>query len=470
MTTMSLKPQFSASPTRTPPTLGRFPFGVLPEFRRDPLGLYGRAMLQHRDLVRMRFGPRFSYTVYHPDFIKRILVDNNKNFQRHELGNGLLKRLIGENLLTSDGEFWLRQRRLLQPAFHRQRIHGLGGIMTDSATQMLQRWDQVPADQEIDLAREMMQVTLRVVGRALFSVDLLQDSSGLGRSIEMGSRYFAYRLGRLFAPPLWVPTKINREYKAAVQSVLHIVPDMISARRQFIAQHGTADEGERQFDMIDLLLAARYEDTDEGMDDEQLATEIRMFIAAGHETTSNTLTWTLYLLSQHPDVEAKLHREVDETLSGRLPTTDDLARLPYAKMVLEEAMRLYPAAWVLARQSIGEDQFGEYVIPPHHGVVVPIFAVHRHPDYWPEPERFDPERFTAEQAAQTHRFAYLPFGGGPRQCIGSAFALTEAQLILAMITQRYQPRVRPGYQVEPEAQITLKVRGGLPVRLVRRWA
>jgi cytochrome P450 len=468
MTTTSVHPPVHGIGLRTPPVVGNFPFGVLPEFQRDPLKLYVRAMHEHRDIARLRFGPRFSYTLFHPDFIKRVLVDNNKNYQRNKVGNALLKQVSGENLLTSDGEFWRRQRRLMQPAFHRQRILGFGQIMTNSAAQMIERWEQTPETHYIDMAHEMMQVTLHVVGQSLFSVDLLQDSTGLGRAIEVASAYFSYRLGRLLTPPLWIPTRRNREYKTTTAAVLHVVPEMIAARRQSIAAHGTADETGRQYDMLDLLLDVCYEDTGKGMSDEQLATEIRMFVAAGHETTSNSLTWTLYLLSQHPDVEARLHAEIDTVLAGRTPTVDDLPRLVYTKMVIEEAMRLYPAAWAIARQSIGEDQLGAYRMPANQGLVMPVFAVHRHPDFWVEPERFDPERFTPEQAASRHKFAYVPFGAGPRQCIGNTFALTEAQLILAMIAQGYEPRLLPGYRVNPEALITLKVKGGLPMMLQRR--
>jgi cytochrome P450 len=440
----------------------------LPEFRRDPLGLYLRALRQHGDVVRLRFGPRYSYTIFHPEYVKHILVDNNKNYIRNQFSNNLLKEILGLTLLTADGDDWLQRRRLLQPAFHRQRIAGFGGLITGSAAEMLARWAQHPADQPIDLAQEMMRVTLQVVGQALFSEDLLQESRGLAHSIEVGSSYFIYRLGRLFAPPLWLPTKVNRAYLAARSAVLHVVPDMIAARRRLIAQQGTADEAGRQADMIDLLLDARDEETGAALSDEGLAQEIRMFIAAGHETTSNTLTWTLYLLSQHPAVEAKLQAEVDSVLDGRIPSMADLPALVYTKMVIEEAMRLYPAAWVLSRQSVEEDQLGEYRMPAKQGLAVPIYAVHRHPDFWEEPEQFDPERFAPARSATQARFAFMPFGGGPRQCIGAGFALTEAQLILAMIAQRYQPRLQPGYQVLPEPLITLRVKGGLPMRLVRR--
>jgi cytochrome P450 len=455
---------------RTPPTYGRFLIGVLPEFRRDPLQLFVGLMQQYRDLVRLRFGPRYSYTLFHPDLVKRVLVDNHKNYERNAFGNELLKQQIGLNLLTSDGDFWLRQRRLMQPAFHRQRIQGFGTIITQSAAAMLDRWAATPPGAVLDVAHEMMQVTLQVVGQSLFSTDLLQDSQGLGHSIEVSSQFYAYRLGQLFRTPLWLPTRRNREYKAATNAVLHVVPAMITARRQLIAAQGTADETGRQYDMLDLLLDVRDEETGAAMSDEQLATEIRMFIAAGHETTSNTLTWTLYLLSQHPEVDERLLAEVDSVLNGRTPTVADLPQLVYTKQVIEEAMRLYPAAWLIARQSIGEDRLGEYHVPPKQGALIPIFAIHRHPEFWVEPERFDPDRFAPEAVAQQHRFAFLPFGGGPRQCIGAGFAQTEAQLILPMILQRYRLRLQPGYTVVPEPLVTLRVKGGLPMTLVPRTA
>jgi cytochrome P450 len=470
MTTASVQQPQPLSGLRKPPLIGRFPLGVLPEFRRDPLRLYLGALEHHRDLVRLRFGPRDSYTLFHPELIKYVLVDHNKNYQRNKFGNELLKELIGLNLLTSDGDFWLHQRRLMQPAFHRQRVQGFGPIITDSAAAMLARWAALPPATTVDVAREMMTVTLRVVGQALFSVDLLAESQGLGRSIEMGSIYYAYRLGRLFAPPLWVPTPMNRAYQAATKAVLHLAPNLISERRRLIATHGPAEASGRQYDMLDLLLDARDEATGAAMSDDQLATELRMFIAAGHETTSNTLTWTLYLLARHPAVAAKLYDEIDAVLAGRTPTMADLPQLVYTKMVIDEAMRLYPAAWIMARQSIAADQLGDYLIPAKTGVVIPIFAVHRHPAFWAEPDQFDPERFAPTVAATHHRFAYMPFGGGPRQCIGAGFAQAEAQLILAMIAQQYQLQLPPGYVATPEPLVTLRVKGGLPMRLLPRKA
>jgi cytochrome P450 len=458
----------AAKEAKPAPSIGRLPFGVLPEFQRDPLGLYVRTMQHYPEIVRMRFAHRWSYTIYHPDFVKHILVDNNRNYKRNEFGNKLLKIVSGENLVTSDGDFWRKQRRLMQPAFHRKRIESFGRIMTGAAEAMLARWGKLPAGTTLMVDEEMMRVTLQVVGEALFSVDLTAEAHELGRVITESSEYFAYRLANIFAPPLWVPTARNRRFKNAVASAAPIVPEMIAARRHHIAEHGPAEQAGRAYDMLDLLLEARYEETGEGMEDGQLNREVQTMITAGHETTSNSLTWALYLLSKHPEVEVRLHAEVDQLLKGRVPTIEDLPRLPYTQQVMEEAMRLYPAAWAMSRQSIGEDQLGPYPLPANASVVLPIYAVHRHPDFWEEAERFDPDRFSEEKKEKQHRFAYFPFGGGPRQCIGNTFALMEARLILAMIAQRYSLRTAPGYTAIPEPLVTLRVRNGLPMTLEPR--
>lgn len=468
VTTTERLPNRTTPGKRTPPAIGSLPLGVLPEFQRDPLGLYIRTMHQYRDIVRMRFAHRWSYVVFQPAYVKHILVDNNRNYKRNAFSNDLLKLITGENLVTSDGEFWRKQRRLMQPAFHRKRIEGFSSLVTNAAGDMLAHWAQLPAGHRLNIDQEMMKLTLRVVGQALFSADLTGAARDLGSSITAGSEYFAYRLKNLFAPPLWVPTRRNRAYKQASAAAATIVPRMIAARRQEIAQHGTAEQSGRAYDLMDLLLEARYEDTGEGIDDAQLTTEIQTMIGAGHETTSNTLTWTLYLLGEHPDIEAKLHEEVDRVLAGRTPTLADLPQLTYTEQVLQESMRLYPAAWGIARQTIGPDQLGDYAIPAEAGITIPIYAIHRHPDFWQAPDRFDPERFRPEASEERHRFAYFPFGGGPRQCIGNTFALMEAHLILAMIAQRYRLRLVPGSPVIPEPLVTLRVRDGLPMTLEGR--
>lgn len=468
MSVASRGTKLSVSRRKPIPAMGGGLLGILPEFQRHPLGLYLRAMHEYGDLVKMRFAHIDSYVVYHPDFIKHILVDNNRNYKRNEFGNNLLKIISGENLVTSDGEFWRRQRRLIQPAFHRKRIESFGTIITEATQQMLQRWAALPANEILQMDQEMMRLTLRVVGESLFSVDLTDETNELGNVITVSSEYFAYRLKHVFAPPLWMPTYQNRRFKKAVASAADIVPNIIRARRQQIEKQGPAEATGRDYDMLDLLLDAQYEDTGEGMEDAQLNREVQTMITAGHETTSNSLSWTLYLLSQHPEVLAKLEAEVDRVLAGRTPTLDDLPHLVYTEMVLEEAMRLYPAAWAISRQAIEADVLGEYELPANAGLVLPIFAIHRHPDFWEEAERFDPERFQAEKKAEYHRFAYFPFGGGPRQCIGNTFAMLEARLVLAMITSRYRVHLAPGAEVTPEPLVTLRIKHGLPMTLALR--
>lgn len=453
---------------KIPTERGRFLTGVLPEFRQDPLNLYVRVMQEHGDFVKVFYGPFAGYHVSHPDHVKRILIDNNHNYSRNKRGNRLLKLITGENLVTSDGEMWRKQRRLLQPAFHRKRINGFGNLMTDSANQMLERWSEFPAGQVLDVDKEIKDLTFTIVGLALFGVDLSNETSGMGRVMTAGSEYFSYRLGNVLAPPLWVPTRRNRTFKNDYRVLAHLGPQMVRERREEIEQKGTADEAGRQFDMMDLLLEARYEETGEGMSDEQLITEINTMLGAGHETTANTLSWTLYLLSQYPEAEAKLQEEVDRVLSGQTPTVEDLGELTYTRMMLNESMRLYPAAWAMARQSIESDQLGPYTLPADASVLIPVYAIHRHPDFWDEPDHFNPERFSPEKEKAIHRFAFFPFGGGPRQCIGQSFALMEAQLILAMIVQRYRLRLVPGHIVEPQPLITLRMKHGLMMTLEQR--
>jgi len=453
---------------KIPVERGRFPMGVLSEFRKNPLNLYTRVMREHGDLVKVHYGPIVGYHVTHPDYISHILIKNNRNYCRNDMSRQLLIMITGQNVLSSEGDYWFKQRRILQPVFLRKRIQGFSEIMTQNAAQMLDRWQELPDNQALDVNEEMMELTYKIVGLSLFGVDLSDSSSQMGHIMNVNNEFFMYRIANVTAPPLWVPTRRNREFKKAQTLLADLGPSMVSQRRQEIAEQGTADEAGRQYDMIDLLLEARYEDSGEGMADEQISMEINTMLGAGHETTSNTLSWTIYLLSQHPDVEAKVHAEVDRVLDGRVPTVEDLKELVYTKMVLNESMRLYPAAWAMSRQTIEPDRLGKYDIPAGASTLISIHAVHRHPDFWDDPERFAPERFAPEKVKEMHRFAFMPFGGGPRQCIGQGFAEMESQLLLTMIAQRFRLRLVPGHPVEPEPLITLRLKHGLMMTLEKR--
>lgn len=438
-------------------------FGVIDEFRRDMLGFYQQAMVDYGDVVRLRLLWVNTYAVTHPDAVRYVLQENNRNYRRNRFVNNLIKRYLGKGLFTLDGESWLSRRRLMQPAFHRQRLHGMASIMTAATEQMLTAWEERPANQPLSIDEEMTQVTLRIAGQTLFRIDLLGEAKRVGDAFVETTAYTSKRMQTPFLLPRFVPTPENRRFNRATATLDQTIYAMIRERRQ-----RRADDSQATTDLLAMLMAARDEETGEAMSDEQLRHEIALLIFAGHDTTANALTWAFYLLSQHPAAEAKLHAEVDSVLQSRTPTIDDLPNLSYTRMVVEESLRLYPPAWTIGRQSIVADTIGGYHIPANANLILPIYVIQRDPRWWPDPERFDPERFAPELSDSRHRFAYLPFGGGPRLCIGSSFAMMEAQLVLATIAQRYRLRLLPDYPVQPKPVVMLCPSNGLPMTVERR--
>ena len=449
-----------AAARRSPPgPRGHLLWGMLPELRRNKLRLFGETVRAYGDVTRLRFLHVTTYSVQSPEGIKHVLQDNNRNYRKGEFVNGVLTLALGENLLTTDGESWLSRRRLMQPAFHRQRIAAFGAMMEQITHDTLDQWRGQPEGEYMDMEHEMMALTLRIAGQTLFSVDLLGESQALGDAFTVLSQFIDYRLETPYPPPLFVPTAQNRRFKQAMRTIDQTVQAMIAERRR--------KPSEKQ-DLLAMLMEARDADTGEGMTDQELRHEIGLMIFAGHETTATTLTWALYELARNDEVAQKLADEVDAVLAGRPATVADLPNLPYARMIVDEALRLYPAAWNLSRQAINDDVVCGYQIPAGAQLSLSTFAVHRDPRWWSEPERFDPERFTPERAAGRPPYAYLPFGGGPRLCIGNMIALTEAPLILAAIAQRYRLRLKPDHPVEPHPLVTLRTSHGLPVRLAPR--
>jgi cytochrome P450 len=445
--------------SRAPGPRGHLLWGMLPELRRDMLGLYRRTAQEYGDVVRLRFLWVNTYAINSPDAIKRVLQDNNRNYVKGKFINNVLKMGLGENLLTTDGESWLSRRRLMQPAFHRQRIASFGAAMTDASQLMVQRWRDLPAGAQLDMEEEMMAVTLRIAGQTLFSVDLLGEAQALGHAFTDLSAFVNYRMQTAFPPPPFVPTAHNRRFRRALQTIDRTVQAIIDGRRR--------QGGEHQ-DLLSMLMEARDADTGEAMNDQQLRDEIVLMMFAGHETTATTLTWALYELARNSEAEAKLHAEVDSVLNRRPPTMQDLPNLPYTRMVIDEALRLYPAAWSLARQALNEDEVAGYMLPAGADLSLMVYNVHRDPRWWDDPEHFDPERFTPERSTGRPHYAYLPFGGGPRLCIGNQIALTEAPLILASIAQQYRLRLAPGHPVQQRPLLTLRTSNGLPMIVERR--
>jgi cytochrome P450 len=428
--------------------------------QRDPLGFLQTLAHDYGDVVRFRFYLYPIHFINHPDVVKRVLQDHHRNYNKDVIDYRLLRRLGGNGLLVNDGTSWLRQRRLIQPAFHRQRIEAFGTLMTNATLSMLETWEQPARDGEVlDVAEEMMRLTLRIVAQALFSSDINAAIEPFGQAFRLLNGAFI----QLFYQP-WrflpgLPSSPWRRLQAARRTLNTVVAQLIAQRRQ-----QSVDKG----DLLSMLLLGQDEETAQGMDDRQISAEVLTLLLAGHETTALALTWTCYLLDAHPEVEQRLHECLTAELGGRVPTVDDLPHLPYLGMVLAEALRLYPPAWSFLRNAVAADTLGGYHIPKRGMVMISPYTLHRHPAFWEQPEVFDPERFTPERSASRPRFAYLPFGGGPRQCIGNTFALTEAQLVLAIVAQRYRLRVVPDHPIEAEPLITLRLRHGLRVRLERR--
>jgi cytochrome P450 len=424
--------------------------------RRDPLGFVTGLARDHGDVVLLRLGHLRVWFLFHPDHVRHVLQENHQNYVKGRLV-ARTRVLIGDGLFTSEGGSWLRQRRLAQPAFHRARIAALVGPIVDATAERLAGWDAAAArGAVVDVAAGMSALTLTIVGRALFGHDLGARAAEAGRALQAALAFTAARTLSYVALPLALPTPRHRAFRAAVRVLDDVVFGLIDARRS---------AGEAREDLLGLLMAARDGETGEALTPGQLRDQVMTFVLAGHETTAVALAWTCWLLARHPGVAAAVAAEVRDVLGGRRPAFDDVARLRLTRMAIEEAMRLYPPVWGIGRQAIGEDRIGGHRLPAGAVVNVSPWVTHRHPAFWPEPERFEPARFAPDAVASRPRFAYFPFGGGPRQCIGESFALLEAQLVLAMVVQRFHLALLPGHTVEPEVHLTLRPRGGLPMVL-----
>jgi cytochrome P450 len=434
------------------------PYGSFQEFLRDPLGFQVRARERFGDVFRFRIGPLLIHFLFHPDHVRRVLHDQQKNYLRG-WQYGLLRRLLGDNLVVSEGDFWLRQRRLAQPAFHRQRLTGYAEVMVDATSQLLVRWAETAArGKTIDIAAEMSRLALAIAGRTLFSRDVSHEADTVGQAFGVSSRYLEQRFNRPFTSlPVWVPTAHNRRFQEAVRTLNRIVSALIQERRREDRDHG---------DLLSLLMQARDEETGATMTDDQLRSEALTFFVAGHETTATALTWTWYLLATHAAIRQRVRSEVAAVLGDRLPTIEDVSQLVTTRMVLEEAMRLYPPIWAIARQAVGDDEIDGFRIPARSTVVLCQYVTHRHPDIWEQPEVFDPDRFTPERVAQRARYAYFPFLGGPHQCIGNEFAMLEMRLIVALVLRKFDLELLPDQAIQPAASLVLRPNG--PVRMTLR--
>ncbi|MEZ4441392.1 MAG: cytochrome P450 [Polyangiaceae bacterium] len=446
---------------RLPPLLPSPPIiGSLLDLRRDRLATFRRAMALG-DVVRLRFPGVEGVLLSHPEHVRKVFIDEHRAFGKQTRGYNTLRIALGNGLVTSEGSFWRRQRRIAQPGFHRRRIAAFAETMTRATEDMLARWQKRPdPESPLDIGHEMMGLTFRIVGECLMGTDLSGEASAVGEAVTTLLKATVDRTTRPVLLPLEVPTPKNKKLKRALEVLDSLVLDIIARRRK---------SGERPGDLLDMLMNTEDEETGERMTDRQLRDEIVTLVLAGHETTAAGLTWSFYLLSTHPAELRRLREELDEVLPDRrIPTNDDLSRLAYTRAVFSEAMRLYPPIWFVARSVHEPIDFGGYDVRPGQVVFISPMLIHHDRRFFPNPEGFEPERFLGEAEKAIPKHAYIPFITGPRQCIGNNFAIMEAQLILATVLPRFDLELVTGTSVIAEPTVTLRPKYGLPMIVTPR--
>ncbi|MEZ4667129.1 MAG: cytochrome P450 [Anaerolineae bacterium] len=430
--------------------------GSLRSLRANRLDFISNNRDTYGDIVYFRVGPRRVYQLNNPEYVQYVLVKHPEKFHKSSALKRATKQTIGQGLLTSDGELHKRQRKLVQPSFHHNRISVYADVMVQYTNSMLEDWTE---NQCLDIAHEMMRLTMRIVAKTLFDADVSEDANSIGAAITTGLEATMERITRLTQIFEKLPTPTNQKRHKAFKFLDDTITGIINERRS---------RGEDKGDLLSMLLMAEDEETGDQMSNEQVRDEAVTLFIAGHETTANALAWTFYLLSQHPEVEYRLVAEIRDVLAGRNPTLADLQRLPCLLMVIKESMRLYPPAWVTTREVQESFELGGYTIPKGSMVMTSTYAIHRDPRYWEKPELFIPERFSTQNEAQIPKYAYFPFGGGPRVCVGNQFAMMEAQLVLATILQRYHLSLIQGQQIIPQPLVTLRPKYGIKMVINHR--
>jgi cytochrome P450 len=436
-----------------PPHPHEYPLvGALPSMLANPVRFCTRMMLEHNDLVCLDLGFGTVYLVTLPEHNHHVLVENHDNYWKGDVFERT-RFLFGNGLVVNEGESWRRQRRLMQPAFAHRRIAALVPVMTDVVEKRLAGWDAVSdAGEPFDISQEMMAMTLGIIVKTMFSLSIdARELEVMSQCFSTALEQITLRMATYFLPEKF-PLPHQKVTREAVATLDEMVYRILAERRQ---------SGQDVDDLLGMLLAARDEETGEGMTDLEIRDEVMVTLFGGYEATADSLTWTWHLLDEHPAVDETLREEVATVLGGRTPTFEELNRLTYTSQVAQESMRLYPPFWFLNRTARGDDEIGGYHIPAGAQILLCPYATHRHPDIWTIPEAFHPERFEPEAIAARPRHSYLPFGTGPRMCIGRHLAMMEMQLILAMVAQRYRPRLAPGFFVDPKIGTSLRAKGGM---------
>ena len=451
------KPASGAVPSRParPPSTPRF--HKIRRGLRAPHVVAHELLDEYGDFVCWR-GFADLYVVNHPDFIRPVLSKSYEHFSKRNIDYRVLAVVMGNGLVSNDGPHWEKQRALMQPLFSHRNVDGFDETINALTSSLMNQWDAQAGDGVVWLDRDMGRLTFAIVGSTLFGSDIERHAGEVAEILDVVNLAANDPRALMTLLP-WIPTPYNLRFKRAKRRLDRIVHGFIAARRRAGTGGG---------DILDRLLDARDKETGEPIDETQIRDEVVTLMLAGHETSANAVTWTLYLLATHPEVEARLTEVLDAHLSGAPATAADLPSVPYLKQVVQESMRIYPPVWGYSRRAEREAEIGGYVLPAKAYVAVVPYALHRHREFWPHPERFDPDRFHPNRAQARHSYCYLPFGAGPRTCIGAGMAMLETQLVLAQIVQRFKVRVVPDHPIETAARITLRPRYGLPVTLSRR--
>jgi cytochrome P450 len=449
----------SRKPTVIPGPRGYPPLGIFPQLRRDPLRYLTAAACRYGAMVSLPLGVRRAYLLAHPAHIQHVLQDQPDHY-RKGVSVGRVTPLFGKGLTTSEGGLWRRQRQLMQPLFQWPRLHPWTDVIAEATTAMFARWELLAArSQPIELAAALRELTQGLMGQMLFGLDPRPDAQAAGQALTRAVGQLDRHVWAIVSAPRWLPTPQHRQLHHALHT-LHAYVD-----RQ-IAEHSRPES--TVDDLLARLLAARDDTTGEGMSARQLRDEAVTLWVAGQTTVAAALAWTWYLLAQHPEAVSALQRELTTVLDGRRPTSQDLPHLHYTRLVLAESLRLYPPTWVTVRTPSGADTIGGHALPAHAVLLLSPYVLQRHPAFWEHPEQFDPERFTPARAVGRPRFAYFPFGGGPRRCVGQNLAMLEMLTVLAMMAQAYEFHLVPGHPVEPAALMTLRPCHGLRMMLRHR--
>ncbi len=444
---------------------GKYPIGSAFDFVRDSLAFFEKSVPKYGGVFQIRsiffpLIPDFDHMVIvaDPDMVKHVMLDNNKNYIKSH-GYKVLKELLGEGLLTSEGDFWRKQRRLMQPGFHRDRLASFVDTYVEFGQALVDEWSELENGAEVNVSKGFMEATLNIVSKAMFSSDVADAMEVVHHEFDYANEKMIKRITSPFPIPLWMPLPGVQREKRSYEAIKNVVSDIIDKRRKSTQKYD---------DLLSMLMEVEDADTGEKMSNQQIQDEVITIFLAGHETTAVALTWLMHCLDENPEVVEKLLEEEKRVLNGRTPQLEDLRSLEYTRMVIDETLRLYPPAWIIGRHALDDDQLGNYRIPKNTNCLIPVYYIHRDPKQWDEPNKFNPERFSKENSKGRHKFVYFPFGGGPRLCIGNNFALMEMQVIVPMVVRALQLSKSKDFQFKKEPLITMRPAPHMKMAVTKR--